>query len=55
MPRLLQFSGEKKKEMEKVKDKKKLEFHGGREPEIFPRVKFDINDHEFVEMLRDMD
>lgn len=35
--------------------KSKLKFFHGRDPENFPRVKFDINDHEFVELLRDMD
>ena len=34
---------------------KKLDFHQSREPFNFPRVKFDINDHEFVEMLVDLD
>lgn len=34
---------------------KKLDFHQNREPFNFPRVKFDINDHEFVEILVDVD
>ncbi len=33
----------------------KLHFHQNREPFNFPRVKFDINDHEFVEILADVD
>lgn len=35
--------------------KRKIYFHNGREPENLPRIKFDINDYEFTDMLREMD
>lgn len=41
--------------MDKIYTKKIKSFHQGRSPNLFPGVTLDVNEHEFVELLLDLD
>jgi hypothetical protein len=46
---------EKEAQEDRIYVKKIKSFHQGRSPNLFPGITMDVNEHEFVELLLDLD